>query len=71
MTAKNAKKNSKAAEYRELSSSDLQLKLHSVREELLNLRIQQATGQVENPVRLRVLRRQVARLNTVAAEKTK
>ena len=71
MTAKNAKKNSKAAEYREFSTSDLQLKLHSAREELLNLRIQQATGQVENPIRLRLLRRQIARLTTVAAEKTK
>lgn len=66
-----AKKNtaSKAAKARELSLSDIELELTKARQELLELRLRKVTGQVENPVQLRTLRRDIARLATVAKEK--
>lgn len=72
MSAKTKKKHSsKAGKIRELSTSDIQVELAKSRQELLNLRIRNATGQLtgENPLRIRTLRRAIARLNTVAAEK--
>jgi large subunit ribosomal protein L29 len=46
----------------------LQQQLEDTKKELFNLRLQQSTGQLENPSRIRILRREVARLNTVAAQ---
>lgn len=60
---------SKAGKIRELSASDIQLELTKLRQELLDLRIRKASGQVENPIRLRTLRREIARLATIAREK--
>lgn len=54
----------KNAEIRELPDQELARQLQDTRHELLNLRIQARTGQLENSARLRLLRRDVARLLT-------
>ncbi len=60
----------KAAELRELSQDELRIKEQEMRRELFNLRFQQATGEIENPRRLRSLRKDVAKVLTVMAEKS-
>ena len=52
-------------EIRELSSEELQGRLRDLKQEGLNLRLQQATGQLENSARLRLVRHEVARVMTV------
>lgn len=56
------------AEFRELSVEELQSKLDDLREELFNLKFQNSTGQLENPMRLRVVRKYIARAMTVLNE---
>ncbi|OYV04019.1 MAG: 50S ribosomal protein L29 [Verrucomicrobiales bacterium VVV1] len=56
----------------ELSAGELQTRLRDLKQEALNLRLQQATGQLENPARIRVVRRETARvLTALAAAKRK
>lgn len=55
----------KATEIRELTEAELQQKLHDATQELFNLRIQQSSGQLEKPSRMRELRRDIARIQTV------
>jgi large subunit ribosomal protein L29 len=56
----------------ELSAGELQTRLRDLKQESLNLRLQQATGQLENPARIRVVRRETARvLTALAAAKRK
>lgn len=59
----------KGAELRDLSADELQTKLGEVKEELFNLRFQNATGQLDNYKRLGELRRDVARIKTVLRER--
>ena len=59
----------RASELRDLSSEELRTKVADLKKELFNLRFQQAMGQIENPLRLRMLRRDIARANTVLKEK--
>jgi large subunit ribosomal protein L29 len=59
----------KASELRELTPEELQLRLDQSRKELVNLRMQQATSQIENPARLNTLRRDVARIRTIERER--
>lgn len=59
----------KITEIRELSSEELQGRLRDLKQESLNLRLQQATGQLENSARLRLVRREVARVLTVLSER--
>jgi large subunit ribosomal protein L29 len=54
---------------RELTDDELAQQLRDTRKELFNLRLQQSTGQLENASRIRELRRDVARINTVATER--
>lgn len=56
-------------EIRELSSEELQARLRDLKQEGLNLRLQQATGQLENSARLKLVRREVARVMTVLNER--
>ena len=56
-------------EIRELSSEELQVRLRDLKQEGLNLRLQQATGQLENSARLRLVRREAARVMTVLNER--
>ena len=59
----------KVKEIRELSTEDIQKKLVETKEELFNLRFQQATGNLEKPSRIRDLRHTVARMKTVLKER--
>lgn len=54
----------KPSEYRDLTDEELDQRCRDARKEMFNLRIQQTTGQLENPLRLRHIRRDVARLVT-------
>ncbi len=55
----------KAVECRALSSEERQRKLVELKQELFNLRFQHATGQLENPQRLKQIKRDVARVQTI------
>ncbi|QBS37024.1 50S ribosomal protein L29 [Thermaerobacter sp. FW80] len=59
----------KARELRELSDEELAKKLRELKEELFNLRFQAATGQLDNPMRLRQVRRDIARVQTIQRER--
>lgn len=59
----------KVKEIRELSTEDIQNKLVETKQELFNLRFQQATGNLEKPSRIRDLRHTVARMKTVLKER--
>jgi large subunit ribosomal protein L29 len=58
-----------AAELRALSAEDLEEKLKEAKEELFNLRFQNATGQLDNSARLKTVRREIARIYTVMRER--
>ena len=58
-----------AAELRTLQEEDLADKLREAKEELFNLRFQAATGQLESHGRLRVVKRDIARIYTVLRER--
>jgi large subunit ribosomal protein L29 len=60
---------SKAQELRELPDDELTARIESAKEELFNLRFQLATGQLDNPARIRQVRHDVARLSTVLRER--
>ena len=53
---------------RELTAEELQHQYDETQRELFNLRIQKSSGQLENPARLRLLRREVARIRTIIKE---
>ena len=59
----------KVKEIRELTTEEINKKLVEAKEELFNLRIQQATGNLEKPSRIKDLRHTVARLKTVLRER--
>ncbi|MFT4298329.1 MAG: 50S ribosomal protein L29 [Aeromicrobium sp.] len=61
--------NTTAAQLRALSGDDLAEKLRDAKEELFNLRFQNATGQLENNARLRTVRKDIARIYTVLRER--
>ena len=58
-----------AEEIRELTADEIQERLDDAREELMKLRFQTATGELTDTNRLRITRRQIARLMTVLHEK--
>ena len=57
-----------AKEIRELSAEELNQKLASLKEELFNLRFQHATGQLENPTRIKDVKKSIARIKTIQRE---
>ncbi len=59
----------KARDIRELPTDDLLARLAETKEELFNLRFQNATGQLDNYKRLKELRKDIARLKTVLRER--
>ncbi|MGD7652558.1 MAG: 50S ribosomal protein L29 [Verrucomicrobiales bacterium] len=59
----------KATPIRELSPDELKVRLRELKEEALNLRLQQSTGQIENTDRIRIVRREKARVLTALNEK--
>ena len=60
----------KAKEIRDLSAEELNQKLASLKEELFNLRFQHATGQLENPTRIKDVKKSIARIKTIQREAT-
>jgi len=58
----------KAVEIRKLGAEEICSKLSDVREELMKLRFQQVTGQLTDFTRLRALRRDIARMETILHE---
>ena len=61
--------NTKAVELRELADEDLVTRLREAKAELFNLRVQAATGQLDNNRRLQVIRRDIARIYTIMRER--
>ncbi|MCG0276128.1 MAG: 50S ribosomal protein L29 [Thermosediminibacteraceae bacterium] len=59
----------KAREIRELSDQELIQKLKELKSELFNLRFQSATGQLDNPKRIREVRKTIARIKTILTER--
>jgi len=59
----------KVNEIRNLTTEEINKKIEEIKEELFNLRFQQASGNLEKPSRIRELRRTVARLKTVLVER--
>ena len=59
----------KASELRELGAEDLASKARELRAELFNVKVKHATGQLENTAKLKALRRDVARAESVLREK--
>ncbi|MDK2785066.1 MAG: large subunit ribosomal protein [Bacillota bacterium] len=59
----------KAKELRELSDSELREKLAGFKEELFNLRFQMATRQLDNPMRIREVKKDIARIKTILRQR--
>jgi large subunit ribosomal protein L29 len=59
----------KAKEVHDLSTAELEVKLDELKEELFNLRFQLATGQLDNPMRIGEVRKNIARVKTVMRER--
>ena len=55
----------KAKDINDLTADELQLRLRELKQEALNLRLQKATGQLENPARIRQVRRETAQVMTL------
>ncbi len=58
----------KMYEINELPLEELEIRLEDAREELSNLRFQQVLGQLDNPMRIRLVKKDIARLETVIRE---
>lgn len=61
----------RAKEIRDLTGEEMRQKEHELAEELFRLRLRRSTGQLENSMRLRSLRRDIARLKTIQHERTR
>jgi LSU ribosomal protein L29P len=59
----------KAKEIRELTEAEARAKLHDLRQELFHLRLQQQTARLERSSRIREVRREVARIETILNER--
>ena len=60
----------KAETFRGNSSDELKTKLVELKKEQFNLRFRQASGELENPARMKSVRREIARIKTVLGEQT-
>lgn len=58
----------KAKEIRDMNNAELEQKLAGLKEELFNLRFQLATGQLENPMRIKEVKKTIARVKTIQRE---
>ncbi len=59
----------KAKDIREMTNQELEQKVKEYKNELFNLRFQKATGQLENPVSITVIKKDIARIKTVLRER--
>ncbi|MGE5894242.1 MAG: 50S ribosomal protein L29 [bacterium] len=57
------------AELRNLSVDELKVKEDDLRKELFNLKFQSVTGEIQNPMRIRAVRKEIARILTIVTEK--
>ena len=55
----------KASEIRKMSEKDIEAKLHDLKDELFKLRFQQAINQLDNPMRIKAVKKDIARVKTV------
>ena len=58
----------KANDVRKMSSTELETKLMDLKKELFNLRLQHATNQLENPIRIAEVKKDIARVKTIIRE---
>ena len=58
----------KANEVRKLSSTELETKLIDLKKDLFNLRLQHATNQLDNPIRIAEVKKDIARVKTILRE---
>ena len=56
----------KASEIRKMSATELDTKLHDLKDELFKLRFQQAINQLDNPMRINAVKKDIARIKTVS-----
>lgn len=54
---------------REMTSQELETKVKEYKTELFNLRFQKATGQLENPMRIKLIKKDIARIKTILRER--
>jgi large subunit ribosomal protein L29 len=59
----------KIKELRELTVEELSVRRRELKQETINLRVQQQSGQLENPARLHLVRRELARIETIITER--
>lgn len=59
----------KSSEIRDLTNDELQQQREDARKELFNLRVQQSMGQLEKATRIRLLKRDIARMETILRER--
>jgi large subunit ribosomal protein L29 len=59
----------KANELRSLTTEEIQNRIEQLKDELFNLRFQLATGQLENPMRIRQVRKDIARAKTILKQR--
>ncbi|MBR2916347.1 MAG: 50S ribosomal protein L29 [Clostridia bacterium] len=59
----------KASEIRNLSAEEIVVKIQDLKEELFNLRFQNATNQLDNPMRIPAVKKDIAKLKTILREK--
>lgn len=59
----------KVKDIRDLSTAEIENQINTLKEELFNLRFQLATGQLENPMRIREVRKDIARAKTILRER--
>ncbi|MCE5285009.1 MAG: 50S ribosomal protein L29 [Pelosinus sp.] len=58
----------KAKDIRDMNATELDQKLAGLKDELFNLRFQLATGQLENPMRIKEVKKSIARIKTIQRE---
>ena len=58
----------KANEVRKMSSAELETKLQDLKKDLFNLRLQHATNQLDNPIRIAQVKKDIARIKTIIRE---
>lgn len=59
----------RADEFRDMTSEEVNQKINDLKQELFNLRFQAATAQLDNPMRIKEVRRDIARAKTVLRER--
>lgn len=59
----------KPSEIREMTVDDIKLKLKDISKELFNIKFQHATGRLDNPMRIPLLKKDAARMKTIIKEK--